>query len=75
MNTAEHLIQETLSKLASKHIPKGQHKILHVNVQEYWKKLMLELIETESIRPRLSILTKCAINWEALLVQKISIQN
>ena len=75
MNTAEQLIQETLNKLANKYLPEGQHRLLHVNVQEYWKKLMLELIETESIRPRLSILTKCAIHWEALLAQKISIQN
>ena len=75
MNTVEQLLQNTLSKLAIRHIPEGQHRILHVNVQEYWKKLMLELIETESIKPRLSILTKCAIHWEALLAQKISIQN
>lgn len=75
MNTVEQLLQETLNKLADKYIPEGQHRVLHVNAQEYWKKLMLELIETESIKPRLSILTKCAIYWEALLAQKISIQN
>jgi len=75
VNTAEQLIHETLTKLANKYLPEGQHKVLHVNVQEYWKKLMLELIETESIRLRLSILTKCAIHWEALLARKISVQN
>jgi hypothetical protein len=75
VNTVEQLLQNTLSKLAIRHIPEGQHRSLHVNVREYWKKLMLELIETESIKPRLSILTKCAIHWEALLAQKISIQN
>ncbi len=75
MNTVEQLLQETLGKLADTYIPKGQHRIFHVNAQEYWKELMLELIETKSIRPRLSILTKCAMSWEALLAQKISIQN
>lgn len=71
----EQLIHETLDQLADRYIPSGRHKILHVNAREYWKELMLELIETKSVKPRLSTLTKCAMYWEALLAQKISLQN
>lgn len=71
----EQLIHTTLDELADRHIPAGQHRVLHVNAREYWKKLMLELIETKSVKPRLSTLTNCAMHWEALLAQKISIQN
>ena len=71
----EQLIQETLEGLAERYIPAGQHKLLHVNSREAWTDLMLHLIESGAVRKRLSLLAKCAINWEALLIQKISIQN
>lgn len=71
----EQLLQETLEGLAERYIPEGTHKYLYVDSREAWTNLMLELIENGAVRKRLSILTKCAINWEALLVQKISIQN
>lgn len=66
---------ETLENLAARHIPAGNHKFLHVNSREAWTKLMLELIETGAVSKKLYLLAKCAINWEALLIQKISIQN
>ena len=75
MNIVEQLINETLDTLADRHIPAGRHGIFHVDAREYWKKLMLELIESKSIKARLSTLTKCAMHWESLLAQKISIQN
>lgn len=75
MNIAEQLIHETLDQLASRHIPAGRHRIMHVDAREYWKELMLELIETKAVKPRLSTLTKCAMYWESLLAQKISLQN
>lgn len=75
MNTAEQLIHETLDRLAGKYIPEGSSRVLHVNAREYWKELMLELIKTKAIKPRLSTLTRCARYWETLLVQKISMQN
>jgi hypothetical protein len=71
----EQTIYEVLDTLAEKHIPEGRHKILHVNSREAWVDLMSELIDSGAIRRKLSILTKCAISWELLLVQKISIQN
>lgn len=68
-------LYETLENLAEKHIPKGTHKLLHVNSREVWTNLMVNLIESGAIVKKSSMLAKCAINWEALLIQKISIQN
>lgn len=69
------VVEELLDTLAEKHIPKGKHKLLHVDSREVWKDLMVTLIESRLIQMKVSILTKCAISWEALLVQKLSIQN
>ena len=71
----EQTIYEVLDTLAERHIPEGKHKMLHVNSREAWVDLMTELLETGAMRKKLSILTKCAISWELLLVQKLSIQN
>lgn len=68
-------VYEVLDTLAEKHIPEGQHKLLHVNSREAWTDLMIALLESGAVRSRLSILTKCAISWELLLIQKLSIQN
>ena len=69
------VIEELLDSLAERYIPAGKHKTLYVNSREMWKDIMIALIESESISPRLSLISKCAISWEALLVQKLSIQN
>jgi hypothetical protein len=68
-------LYQTLEDLAEKYIPEGTHKYLYVNSREAWTNLMIELIESGRLSKRLSFLAKCAINWEALLIQKISIQN
>jgi hypothetical protein len=69
------VIEELLDNLAELHIPEGMHKTLYINSREMWKDLMIKLLETKAIRLKMSLLTKCAISWEALLIQKISIQN
>ena len=69
------VIEEILDSLAERYIPEGMHKFLYVDSREAWKNLMIVLIENKSIKAKLSLLTKCAISWEALLVQRISIQN
>ena len=71
----EQLLQDTLEGLAKKYIPKGKHKLLYINSREAWTNLMVDLIEDGAVEKRLSTLIKCAINWEILLIQKISIQN
>jgi hypothetical protein len=69
------ILYETLDRLAERFIPEGRHKLLHVNSRELWIELMVSLIENEAIDKKLSIITKCAVNWEYLLVQKLSTQN
>jgi hypothetical protein len=69
------VLYEALESLAERHIPKGRHKILHVDSREMWIELMVELLEKGTISKKLSILTKCAVGWEVILTQKISIQN
>lgn len=69
------VLYETLDDLAETHIPEGVHKWLHVDSRETWKELMLVMLKTGIVRKKLSLITKCAINWEILLVQKLSIQN
>jgi hypothetical protein len=71
----QNTLYQTLEDLAERYIPEGVHKHLHVNSREAWTDLMVELIEAGRLSKRLSFLAKCAINWEALLIQKISIQN
>jgi len=66
---------EVLDTLAEKFIPEGTHKLLYVNSREMWKEVMTALIESDLIEKKLSIITKCAINWETVLVHKLSIQN
>ena len=69
------VIHEVLDNLAEKFIPEGIHESLHVDSREMWIDLMVTLIEARAITAKPSILTKCAISWETLLVQKLSIQN
>jgi len=72
---AEQVLYGVLENLAERYIPEGKHKLLHVNSREVWIDLMSDLLETKLIGRKLSLITKCAINWEALLTQKLSIQN
>jgi len=69
------VLHEALEGLAERYIPEGNHKLLHVNSRETWIELMENLLERGTIGRKLSILTKCAVGWELLLIQKISIQN
>lgn len=69
------VLHEVLENLAERYIPEGKHKLLHVDCREKWIDLMEVLLEKQLIGRKMTILTKCAIGWEALLTQKISIQN
>jgi len=72
---AQQVIYETLEVLANKYIPKGTHKMLYVNSRETWMNLMVDLIDAGCLKKNLPMLTKCVMNWEGMLIQKISIQN
>lgn len=71
----EQVIYEVIDSLAERHIPEGKHNLLHVDSREAWKDIMIGLLETGVIGKKLSTLTKCAIGWEILITQRISIQN
>lgn len=69
------VIYEALEELAEKYIPEGRHKLLHVESREVWLNIMVDLIHKNVIGKKLSIFKKCAVNWEIVLIQRISIQN
>jgi hypothetical protein len=66
---------EILDTLAERYIPEGIHRVLHVDSREMWIDLMITLIESKTISMKVPIIAKCAASWEALLEQKLSIQN
>ena len=68
-------VYEFIDVLAEQHIPEGKHKLLHVDSRRAWIELMNALVERGLVAKKLAVLKKCALNWELLLIQKISIQN
>ena len=66
---------EVLDTLAERFIPEGIHRTLHVDSREMWRDIMISLLKSKVIERKMSIITKCAMSWESLLIQKISIQN
>jgi hypothetical protein len=66
---------EVLDTLAERFIPGGIHKTLHVDSRKMWRSIMISLLKSKVIERKMSIITKCAMSWELLLIQKISIQN
>ena len=68
-------IYEILDSLSERHIPEGKHKYLHVEPRQMWRDIMIELLEAKAIPMKVSLLSKCAVNWEVLLTQRLSIQN
>ena len=71
----EEYVLEALDNLSEKYIPEGVHNLLHVNSREVWKEMMVILIEKKSVPLKLSYLTKCAISWESLLINRFSSLN
>ena len=66
---------ELLNSLAERFIPEGVHKYLHVDSRELWVDIMTGLIEKGFVKLKMPVLAKCAINWEFMLVTKLSILN
>jgi hypothetical protein len=64
-----------LDVLAEQYIPEGKHKLLHIDSRKAWLTMMTNLIEGGFVGKKLTLLKKCAINWEAMLAQKYSLQN
>ena len=64
-----------LEALADEYIPEGKHKLLHIDSRKAWLLMMRNLLKGGFVQKKFTTLKKCAINWEALLAQKYSIQN
>ena len=64
-----------LDVLAEQYIPEGKHKLLHIDSRKAWLTMMTNLIDGGFVSKKLTLLKRCAINWEAMLAQKYSIQN
>jgi len=75
MNMVEDYVLEALDTLAEKYIPEGVHNLLYIHSREVWKEMMVILIEKRSVPLKLSYLTKCAISWESLLINRFSSLN
>jgi|FreactTroBogLake_1042271.scaffolds.fasta_scaffold01780_10 hypothetical protein len=67
--------KEILEWLASEYIPEGTHVLLHVDCRKLWKDVMLTLIKNRSIPVKISILKKCAVNWQLILTQHLITKN
>lgn len=68
-------VQHTLDCLAVEYIPAGVHKYLHVDNRRAWINLMTTLINKDGLYAKPVVLYKCAINWERLITNKISLLN
>lgn len=68
-------IYEFLDVLAEQHIPEGKHRLLHIDARSTWVSVMITLLESGLVAKKMTLLKKCAVNWEAILYQKISTQN
>jgi hypothetical protein len=66
---------DLLDTLAEECIPEGRHKLLHINSREAWLVMMKNLVRGGFLNKKYTTLRKCAMNWEALLAQKYSMQN
>ena len=69
------VLYETIETLADRYVPSSRHRWLHVNSREAWIDMMVLLLETKSVKPKLSLITKCAINWEDLLYKRACMYN
>lgn len=68
-------IYEFLDVLAEQHIPKGKHRLLHVDARKAWVDMMVILIDNGHVAKKLLTIKKYARHWETMLTQRISIQN
>lgn len=61
---------EIVNTVAKQYVPNKKHPYLHVNSREAWIDLVVELINKGSMKPKLSVILKFALNWELLLTAK-----
>ena len=66
------LTYDIITNIAKEHVPNKVHSQLHVNSKDAWIELIADLVEKGSVKPKMSVLMKCALGWETLLTTKFS---
>ena len=70
------IIEDKLEIIANAKIPKGKHKLLHINSREAWIKAVLQLIEVGFVKEDdKKVIASLANNWEQTLIIKFSTLN
>jgi len=63
---------DIIASVADTYVPNKKHDLLHVVSREAWIDIVVELVNKGAIKPKMAVILKCALNWEALLTLKLS---
>jgi hypothetical protein len=68
-------IEETIDSLIERWIPEGKDKFLHVEPRSYMKEMIVHLLETNKIPPKLAIVNSIIKNWRSFLHKRFGTLN
>lgn len=68
-------IEETIDSLVERWIPGGQDKFLHIEPRLYMKEMIVYLLETNKIPPKLAIVNSLIKNWRPFLHKRFGALN
>ena len=63
---------DIISNVADVYVPNKKHPLLHVISRNAWVDIVVDMVNRGVIKPRMAVIMKCALNWEALLTLKLS---
>lgn len=61
-----------ITAVAAQYVPDKEHELLHVNAYDAWVKMVVNMVEKGLVKPSMTVIVKCALNWETLLTLKYS---
>jgi hypothetical protein len=68
-------IEETIDSLVERWIPEGKDKFLHVEPRSYMKEMIINLLETNKIPPKLVLVNSLLKNWRPFLYKRFGTLN
>lgn len=68
-------IEETIDSLIERWIPEGKDKLLHVEPRSYMKEMIVSLLETNKIPPKLAFVASIIKNWRSFLHKRFGTLN
>jgi len=68
-------IEETIDSLVERWIPEGKDKFLHVEPRLYMKEMIVRLLETNKIPPKLVVVNSLIKNWRSFLHKRFGTLN